>query len=169
MRENKVRGCKRKSNNMIERIVENTLEFPTEFYNGYWHLPLLVVQDFIDSDKTPEKIKRLRIQMLLDRAEHLIDMKPNDKEKYRVVVVVKFPSLWGSQIIIFKGDSHFRNFFNRNDEYQKWRPLSDDRNIQIEWKLSVPNNLQISGFREVIIDEDRYDYEGELWFIGELN
>lgn len=169
MREKKVRGCKRKSNNMIERIVENTLTFPTEFYNGYWHLPLPVAQNFIDSHKTPEKIRRLCIQTLLDRAEQLIDMKPNDKEKYRVVVAVKLSSLWGSQIVVFKGDSHFKDFFNRNDEYQKWLPFFDDRNIQIEWKLSVPNDLQILGFREVITDEEGYDYEGEVWFIGELN
>lgn len=55
MREKKVRGIKRKSNNMIERIEAKTLEFPTEFYNGYWHLHLPVAQDFISSNKTPKK------------------------------------------------------------------------------------------------------------------
>lgn len=168
MREKKVRGIKRKSNKMIERIKENTSEFPTEFYNGYWHLHLPVAQDFINSDKTPKKIKRLCIQTLLDRTEHLIGLKPNDKEQYRVVVAVDFPDLWGSQIIIFKGDSHFKDFFNRNDEYQMWLHLSENRNIQTEWELSVPNDLQLSGFKEVITDEDGYHYEGEIWFIGEL-
>lgn len=169
MREKKVRGCKRKSTNMIKRIVENTLTFPTEFYNGYWHLPLPVAQSFIDSEKTPKKIKRFCIQKLLDRAEHLVGMKPNDKENYRVVVAVDPPSLWGSQIIVFKGDPHYNDFFNRDDEYQQWLHLPSDRNIQAEWGLSVPSDLQISGFREVIADEDGYCYEGEIWFIGELN
>ncbi|RXZ83072.1 DUF3916 domain-containing protein [Paenibacillaceae bacterium] len=168
MREKKVRGIKRKSNKMIERIEEDTLEFLTEFYNGYWHLHLPVAQDFINSDKTPNKIKRLCIQTLLDRAEHLVGLKPNDKEQYRVVVAVELPDLWGSQIIIFKGDSHFKDFFNRNDEYQMWLHLSDNRNIQTEWELSVPNDLQLLGFKEVITDEDGYHYEGEIWFIGEL-
>ncbi|WP_445661786.1 DUF3916 domain-containing protein [Bacillus sp. FSL K6-2971] len=40
------------------------------------------------SSKTPQKIKRLSIQTLLNRAEHLIDLKPLDGEVYRVVVAV---------------------------------------------------------------------------------
>ncbi|SFC65908.1 Protein of unknown function [Bacillus sp. OV322] len=168
MREKKVRGVKRNSNNMIKRIEEHTLEFPTEFYQDYWHLHLPVAQDFISSEKTPNKVKRLCIQTLIDRAEHLIRLKPGNEERYRVVVAVDFPDMWGSQIIVFKGDSYFKDFFNRNDEYQKWLQLSDNRNIQAEWALSVPNELQISGFKEVINDEDGYHYEGEIWFIGEL-
>lgn len=168
MGEKKVRGVKRKFNNMIKRIEENTLEFPTEFHNGYWHLHLPVAQNFLSSDKTPKQIKRLCIQILLYRAEHLIGLKPNDKENYRVVVAVDVPALWGSQIIVFKGDSHFKDFFNRKDEYQKWLHLSGDRNIQTEWGLSVPPDLQILGFKEVITDEDGYQYGGEIWFIGEL-
>ena len=168
MRRKKIRGIKRKTNNLIQSIEENTSEFPTEFYNGYWHLHLPVAQDFINSQKTPLKIKRSCIQTLLDKAEYLIDLKPNDNEKYRVVVAIDLPDLWDSQIIIFKGDSHFKDFFNRDDEYQKWLHLSDDRNIQNEWGLSIPNNLQISGFREVITDEGRECYEREIWFIGEL-
>lgn len=168
MREKKVRGIKRKSQKMIERIEENTLEFPTDFYNGYWHLPLPVAHSFINSNKTPKRIKRLCIQTLLDRVERLLSLKPNEKEQYRVAAAVNLADLWGSQIIVFKGDAHFKDFFDRNDEYQKWLPLSDDRNIQTEWGLSVPNYLQISGFKEVITDEDGYHYEGEMWFIGEL-
>ncbi len=168
MREKMVRGIKRKSNNMIKRIEAKTFEFPTEFYNGYWHLHLPVAQDFISSNKTPKKIKQLCIQTLLDRAEHLIGLKPDDKEKYRVVVAVDLADLWGSQIIVFKGDSHFKDFFNRNDEYQKWLNLPDNRNIQTEWRLSIPNDMKKSGFKEVITDEDGYHYEGEIWFIGEL-
>ncbi|MFG3613541.1 DUF3916 domain-containing protein [Rummeliibacillus stabekisii] len=168
MREKKVRGVKRQSNNIIKRMEENTLEFPTDFYNGYWHLHIPVTQDFVNSDKTPKKVKRLCIQTLVERAEHLIACKPNDKEKYRVVVAIDLPNLGDSQIIVFKGDSHFKDFFNRNDEEQKWLHLSDDRNIQTEWGLSIPKELQISGFKEVITDEDGYHYESEIWFIGEL-
>ena len=104
----------------------------------------------------------------MDRAEYLIRLKPHDNEEYRVVVSVDLPNLWGSQIIIFKGDSHFKGFFNRNDEDQKWLHLPENRNIETEWGLAVPNDFQISGFKEVITDEDGCHYEGEIWFIGEL-
>lgn len=167
MRDKKIRGLKRKTEDMVKRIKEYTLVFPTEFYNGYWHLHLPVHQGFIGSDKTPRKIKRLCMQTLVNRAEHLIELKPDDQEIYRVVVAIDLPGLWNSQIIVFRGDDHFKNFFNRNTEYQKWIPLSDNRNIQTEWGLTVPDSLAISGFQEVIDDEDGY-YESEIWFIGEI-
>lgn len=168
MREKKLRGIKRKVNKMIERIEKNTSLFPTEFNNDYWHLHLPIAQEFINSNKTPLKVKRLCMQTLIDRAKHLMDMKPNDQEKYRVVVAIDLPGLWGSQMIVFKGDSYYKNFFNRNNEYQKWLRLSDNRNIETEWQLSVPDDMQISGYKEVINDEDGYHYEGEIWFIGDL-
>lgn len=167
MREKKIRGIKRKTEDMINRIEENTMVFPTEFYNGYWHMHLPVGQGFISSDKTPRKIKRLCIQTLLDRAEYLKGLQPHDDEKYRVVVLITLPSLWNSQIIIFQGEDHFKDFFNRDSDYYKWIPLSDNRNIQTDWKLAIPDDFAISGFKEVMDDEDGY-YESEMWFIGEV-
>ncbi|AIY04973.1 hypothetical protein Plano_1008 [Planococcus sp. PAMC 21323] len=167
MREKKIRGIKRKTENMVNRIEENTLEFPTEFYNGYWHMHLPVGQGFISSDKTPRKAKRLCIQTLVDRAEYLKGLQPHDEEKYRVTVFITLPSLWNSQIIIFKGEDYFKDFFNRDSDYYKWIPLSDNRNIQTDWELAVPDDFAISGFKEVIDDEDGY-YESEIWFIEEI-
>ncbi|MGA3882038.1 DUF3916 domain-containing protein, partial [Bacillus pumilus] len=87
-REKKVCVMKRKSNEIVTRIEESTREFPADMEQGYWHLPLPVAYDFICSNKTPQKIKQLSIQTLINRAEHLIELKPLDGEVYRVVVVV---------------------------------------------------------------------------------
>lgn len=67
-----------KTKNMIKRIEENTMKFPIEFMHHCWHRHLPVAQDFIDSKKTPNKVKRLCMQTLLERAYHLMQMKPND-------------------------------------------------------------------------------------------
>lgn len=83
MLDKKVRGLKRKTNDMIVRIHGNTREFPTDFYNGYWHLHLPVAERFITSNKTPLKVKRVCLQTLVDQAEQLIRLKPNDKGTYR--------------------------------------------------------------------------------------
>lgn len=166
MSNKKIRGLKRKTKNMVNRIEQETIKFPTDFYNGYWHLPLPVAQDFISSSKTPTSIKRLCMQTLLDRAEHLISIKPN--LSFRVVVAIDLPGLWNSQIIVFSGDSHFKGFFDRNDHYQKWIPLSEERNIVSEWNLVVPNGMDCLGVREEVINEDGKLFESEYWFIGEL-
>lgn len=168
MREKKVRGMKRKTQQIIKEMNAHTQSFP-ENVSDYWHLPLPAAYDFMTSNRTPKKIKRLCIQTLLNRAEHLIDLKPNDGDIYRVVVAVDLPGLWHSQIIVFKGDSYVKDFFNRQDEYQTWLPLSDQRNIQKDWDLSVPQNMRTIGFKEVITDDDEVSYEGERWFMGELD
>lgn len=168
MRNRKIRGLKRKTRNMIKRIGEETNDFPSDFYNGYWHLHLPVAQAFIDSDKTPFGIKRLCVQTLLDCAKHLIEIKPNTCEKYRVVVYISFQELFDSQIIVFAGDSHFEGFFCRNDEFQRWIPLSEKRNLESEWRIDMPKNLNNSGFREETTDENGKIYKRDIWFMGEL-
>ncbi|MCM3744311.1 DUF3916 domain-containing protein [Sporosarcina luteola] len=168
MRNKKLRGLKRKTRNMIKRIREETSDFPLDFYNGFWHLHLPVAQDFIDSDRTPFGIKRLSVQTLLERANHLIEIKPTTPEKCRVVVFISFQALFDSQIIVFAGDSHFKGFFNRNDEFQKWIPLSKERNIESEWRINIPKDMKVLGFKEEITDEDGEIYKREIWLIGEL-
>lgn len=168
MPDKKIRGLQRKTKNMVNRIVQETIEFPSDFYNGYWHLHLPVAQGFISSSKTPFGIKKICIETLISRAEHLIKIKPITSEKIRVVVAIDLPGLWDSQIIIFSGNSHYENFFDRNDQYQKWTPVSKERNFESEWRIDVPINLTVKGFKEEITDEDGEIYRGEIWFIGEI-
>jgi len=168
MRDKKIRGLKRKTRNMVNRLAQETIKFPSDFYNGYWHLHLPVAQDFIYSSKTPFGIRKICIETLISRAEHLIKIKPMTSEKTRVVVAIDLPGLWNSQIIVFSGDSYFEGFFERNDQYQKWIPISKDRDFESEWRIHIPENLNAKGFNELITDEDGEIYSGEIWFIGEL-
>ncbi len=41
----KIRGIKRKVKNMVKRIEQETMNFPSDFHNGYWHLHLPVDKD----------------------------------------------------------------------------------------------------------------------------
>ncbi|WP_242255789.1 DUF3916 domain-containing protein [Bacillus cereus group sp. BfR-BA-01379] len=169
MHEKKVRGMKRKTRTMIQRIEEHTKTFPSAFYyDEYWYMPLPVSQTFIDSCKTPRKVKRLCIQTLLNQAQHLIKIKPSDTHTYRVVVLISIESLWNSQIIVFKNEDYFHNFFNRNSEFQKWIPLSNESDFWKTWEISIWPTAQTLHFQEILYDEDTID-EKEVWFIGELS
>ncbi|WP_339254829.1 DUF3916 domain-containing protein [Sporosarcina sp. FSL W8-0480] len=130
---------------------------------------LPVAQGFIDSDRTPFGIKRLCVQTLLERAKHLIEIKPNTPDQYRVVVYISFQALFDSQIIVFAGDSHFEGFFDRNDEFQKWIPLSKERHFESEWRINIPQNMSVSRIKEEITNVDGEIYKRDIWFIGELN
>src|SRR5699024_12793906 len=66
-----------------------------------------------------KRIKRICLQTMIHQVEHLIKNKPSDEETYRAMAMINLLNLWYSQIIIFKGDEYFTDFFLRNTDYQK--------------------------------------------------
>lgn len=169
-RRSKVRGARRKCRAMVEAIGDGTEVFPQEHRLGcgYWHLHLPVDQGFIDSLKTPFPVRRQCVQTLIDRCGHLYNLKPPSNEPIRVVASISLPYLWDSQVIVFFGQDYFRTFFDRSSECQSWTPLRESRSIRSEWHLDIPETFQERGYHERIRDEDMA-YDGELWFIGELD
>jgi hypothetical protein len=165
----KVRGAKRKSCLMVKTITKLTSSFPEiDSYHGYWHMHLPVSQIFIDSIKTPTSIRRLCIQTLIDRISYLIDIKNQLGISAHVVACISLPNLWNSQITVFFDEQYFSSFFERNNEYQKWIQLPKNRNLEREWSLVIPNNMNIRGFNEILTDDD-YNSTTELWFVGNLD
>lgn len=167
----KVRGIKRKTRNMIKNIEHHTMDFPKDFHNGFWHTYLPVAQSFIEANRLPQKVKEQCITTLLDRAKHLKETKPDDNEKYRVVVFIKPYHLWDAQITIFKGDdSTFNNFYNINDEIRTWTPITEQNNKQKEWGIEISNDWSLKGFKVVVEDDvNDYYFDGEIWLVGEIN
>lgn len=81
----------------------------------------------------------------------------SDTHTYRVVTLISIENLWESQIIVFKNDDYFHNFFNRNNEFQKWISLSNEIDFWKTWGISICPTAQILHFQEVIYDEDAID------------
>lgn len=167
MNRRKVRGIKRKCQSMVKRLIMLTEHFPHE-EPDYWHLYLPASRSFIDSPKTPQAVKRLCIQTLVDRVHHLIEIKPQSKVPTRVIASIDLRNLWESQIIIFFSEESFKNFFNRNSVYHKWIPIPNSRSFKKAWKLDVPRGLKIQGFKDVITGSD-VSYVGEMWLVGEID
>ncbi len=164
----KVRGGKRKSRIMVREIEKLTENFPElDLNRGYWHMHLPVSQVFIDSKNTPSHIRTLCIKTLINRAIFLSNMKPKVRTKIRVVACIELPQLWDSQIIIFFGDEYFENFFNRDDDYQKWSLIDTNRSLLKVYDLCIPNDFIERGYIEEIFDDD-FKSKSEIWFIGEL-
>lgn len=165
----KVRGAKRKCKAIISLINEMTTIFPeVNMEHGYWNISLPASQAFIDSRKTPFKVRTLCMQTLIDRVKYLIENKPDIDVSARVVACITLPNLWHSQIIVFFGDEYFESFFNRDSEYQKWTRLPPSRSISREFNLNTSTGLAEKGYRQVIIDEV-FNSTSELWFVGELS
>ena len=165
----KIRGKTRKFKEMECRLIELTSKFPDiDLEHECWHLHMPISQRFIDSYKTPISLRRKYIQLIIDRVDFLINNKGVYDMEVRVVACINLPSLWDSQIIVFWNDDYFKSFFYRNTEYQKWISLSKERDICREWNINLPRNMTVKAYKEEIYDDD-LSYEGELWFIGELD
>ena len=154
---------------MIKHIVVQTQTFPEGDRPdcGYWHLHLPVAQAFIDSTKTPSSIRRLCMQTLIDRVEHLRNIKQKPHRKSRAVACLTLPNLWDSQLIVFFSEEYFSNFFRRNSPDQKWEELQSDRSITKEINLTISKDLTEKGYLEHNNDEN-WGSPGEIWFVGEL-
>lgn len=165
MRYKKIRGIKRKLNAMVNEINRETEQFPTEFYRDYWAVRLPVPFSFIESPKVRKNIKRQSIQALVDAAQRLMMMKPDD-QNYRVVVYIDEP-LWNAQIIVFSGDAHFQRVI-QGGLSRNWTELPAHRSIQKENGISIPDRMDIVGYHESFKDEDGDLYESEIWLIGDI-
>ncbi|MGV2941859.1 DUF3916 domain-containing protein [Mesobacillus sp. LC4] len=166
----KARGLRRRKKDLINSLNELTeqLPNPNDYGLGYWHLHLPFPQEYIDSKKAPNKLRREIMQILINRVSHLKNLKTPSQDKYRIYTVISLPNLFDSQIAVLPDKSLFNGFFERDSEEQKWLPLNPQRDLAKEWVLNLPPDLEMKGFKEIISDEDYY-YEGEIWFIGELN
>jgi len=162
----KVRGTRRKFNRMEQFFKEDTNIFPSKD-EEFWHLHLPCSSSFIDSKSTTVAIRRKTIQLILDQVEHLINVRPNNDSR-KVFATINTPSLFNACINLQDLEDLKNSSFIINYDGHKWTPLDKKRDLIKEWGLSLPENLQILGRKEVITEDD-YHYEGEVWFIGELD
>jgi len=72
-----------------------------------------------------------------------------------------------SQIIIFFSENHFRTFFERNTQAQRW-VLIKSKSLSKEWNLALPTGFSERGYREERKDEDGF-HKSQIWFIGQLD
>ncbi|MDK8642412.1 DUF3916 domain-containing protein (plasmid) [Niallia taxi] len=130
---------------------------------GYWHLHLPWNQEYINFRNTPNKFRRAVMQILIDQMINLIQ---KDQADYKTYTIISLPSLFDSQIAVVPDKTWFDGYFNRDTKEQRWLPLDKERNLIKEWNLSLPLNLDIKGFKELLLDDEVF--EQEIWFIGEL-
>ncbi|WP_255255270.1 DUF3916 domain-containing protein [Bacillus pseudomycoides] len=85
--------------------------------------------------------------------------------------VVSFPNLHASNILSVCSkqgiERFFEGFLGRYIDGPQWIPLSQERDIEKECGLHIPNELQVKGYTEIFTNSDYNDKE--IWFIGELD
>ena len=159
MRHRKVRGLKRKLSRLQRNIQENHEDFPTEFHNGYWYAKIPVGQTFLMDTQHNAKIKQSLIHILLDEAKRLVELRVD--ERMRVVVLLDFPTLWNSELLVFQDEEGVQSFMRRDSFHQKWIPIPYVRTFTNQWGIRSDQDIRVYGFEEWIFDEEG---EGrEVW------
>ena len=165
-----MRGIKRRIPKVIQQIKEDCADILEYFSNGdYWHshmLPLFLYSTYCEPHISMAKYKRLCIQTFVEQIKYLKINRPQDEHHYRVIAVIVLPNIEESQLIVFRGDSYFDEFFAtfNNDDYLK---VDIPGLFQKKFEIFVLGDLQVSGrqpadkFRKMLPNS-------ELWFIGDL-
>lgn len=155
--EMKVRGMRRKINQMTERVEEMTATFPTTFINGYWNRKVPIGQPVLYSKRLKRRGKRAVVEALLDSAIRLKQIRPD--ESSRIVVLLDIPTHWSSEIIVFQNDASYRDFMQNVD----WVPVTIG-DEQDSYLPSLPADVELKRFTSTTCDEDGCS-ESEIWLL----
>ena len=79
----------------------------------------------------------------------------------RVVVLLDFPTLWNSELLVFQDEEGVQSFMRRDSFHQKWIPIPYVRTFTNQWGIRSDQDIRVYGFEEWIFDEEG---EGrEVW------
>ncbi len=158
----KQRGQKQKLKRLLKCINEFT-PF-TDTNNTYENFYVPCDRTFINHRKTSGKVKRIFCQKWLDKTAEFIRNKPENIGFCKIIADICPNDLWNSRIIIFYDDEYYNNFWNRNNDYQKWTRINGKSYAE---KSKLKTDLFEQGYLEEL-NLDDFCLESELWFYGEL-
>jgi len=170
----KTRGLRHACRNFLQYTTIHTNSLPNaneQSALSSWSIPLPFNPSYMHSKRKSNAIKRFYLQTAINRVEHLIRIKTTTEKEYRIYFVVSFPNLHASNILIVCSkqgiERFFEGFLGRYMDGPQWIPLPQERDIEQECGLHIPNELQVKGYTEIFTDSDYNDKE--IWFIGKLD
>ncbi|WDH77257.1 DUF3916 domain-containing protein [Exiguobacterium marinum] len=161
MRHRKVRGLKRKLSRLQRNMQENHHDLPIEFHDGYWYAKISVRQTFLLDIQHNEQIKQAIIHILIDESTRLAKRRVD--ERMRVVVLLDFPTLWNSEILVFQNEEVLQMFMRRDSSHQKWIPIPHEKTSLNNWVIRSDRDIRVYGFKEWLFEEE--DEGRELWML----
>lgn len=127
----------------------------------HFHVPC---EEWLSMPKTSGKIKTEFCRKWIEKTEEFIARKPDSLPFCEVVAAVCYPDLCRSQIIIFYDEEYFSTFWKRDDEYQKWTRIENDKSFAKE--RNIKTRLSETGCIEELFDED-YCCRSYIWFYSQ--
>lgn len=151
MKNKKVRGQKRKLNNLLRDIDSITPSFDFKGEYEHFHIPC---GWWISEPKTSRKVKTEFCRKWLEKTRKIIDSKPQSHGFCKVVANIVTPCFWNSQIIIFYDEQYYNTFFDRKGNYQVWIPIE---NYSFAASRGISADLNEKGYLEILYEDDYID------------
>ena len=161
----KVRGQKRQFLDLENKLKKLGTFFPEDYYvhDKYYHFHFPCNQGLLDSLQSTKKIRRNALQLLINSAVDLINVRPVERKNYKIVCALTFPYVWDSQVIIFYDENYYKDFLNIKGKCQKW----DEENELKKYGLSIPEEFSDELCIEEIDDQED-DLQMTTYYIGEI-
>ncbi|WP_412761264.1 DUF3916 domain-containing protein [Priestia megaterium] len=74
-------------------------------------------ESFIDSKNTSNSVRKLCMQTMINRMQHLMDIRTELEKDYRIYILISLPRLFDSQIVVLFDKEDLNGFFDR--EYRR--------------------------------------------------
>lgn len=153
----KVRGQQRKLSKLLRQIDALPVPIKGNEDMRHYHVP---GDDWIGMRKTSGRMKTAFCRRWIAKTEEFTRQMEGVEGFCKVVGLISYPDLSGSQIIVFFDEKYYDTFWDRNDSYQTWTLM--DRGSLVT-RRGIATELSEAGYSEVIVDED-FIYRSELWF-----
>jgi len=119
----KVRGAKRRLKALDEWA--NTFEgyFPSEWSSERcFDFKIPVIDRLVDPPTTKHVWQMQAVRAMFKALKKLHDAKPGEYSKVKIDLILTWPDLHGSRIIVFFDESYHKGFYEKDGEWQKRIP-----------------------------------------------
>lgn len=156
----KVRGAERRLKALDKWVDQFDGYFPSEWSGErYLDYKIPVLDRLVDPPTTRKLWQARAIQAMFRAYEHLISAKPSEYDEVSVDLILTWPNLHGSRIIVFFDESYHHGFYEKDDEWQKRipEPIGEEG-----LPFDVPKGINISRIK--FMNRDYDDEETTEWY-----
>lgn len=159
----KVRGAKRRLKALAGWADSFEGHFPSEWSNErYVDYKIPVLDRLVDPPTTKKHWQEQAVEAMFIALKNLSDAKPVEHSEARVDLILTWPDLSGSRIIVFFDKAYHQGFYTKDDEWQNRIPEAVDSDGV---PFQVPSSICIKRVKFM-----NRDYDGEEtteWYMSD--
>ncbi len=165
-RKKKLRGVRRRLQDVIEMPHRHGSSFPEPNRWGYLDFKLPVDQALVEGSHVRLTHLKQCAQTLLDLCMSLKERVPHGASSPKVIASIYEPEMFSSRVTIFWDPEYYRKFFLHDEPNHNWTRLDSENSLVKRWQLN-DHGLAEMCIHEKMVDGE-FSREGKIWFLGDI-